>query len=624
VRLRACIAALAALAISATAAVAAPAPLRAVKVDTSRAPLIAISVQAPPALAAKGTPAFTVSENGRAVSGLTISDPNKGAEIGLVLDASRSMQGAPLARARAAARTFVGSKRAIDEFTVLSFGNQVSTGIPLTADQTTLDASLREVTLSPKEGTSLYDALADGIQALVDGGTSRRVLIVLTDGDDTSSKATEAQVIAAAHNADVSIYAIALKSPTFKPLALKAITSATGGALFQASSGDIKDVYAQIGKELHSSYLLEYTSSLPGKHIAVKISAPGVAPVTTSFTATGAVAVAPPKLNGTVSEFSSNPFASLLLAIAVGAAVLLSVLLFTKPSRERRLNARIEGYAQISAKRPEAEKVRSPIFQQLLVATENALGNLKYWQKAGFMIVQADLPLRTAELFYIQLGLGALLGIIVTLIGAAWWLSLVVFAVGLVLPHMYVKRKANKRLKKFESQLPDALVAVAASLRAGHSFAQAVATIVKDGADPMAKEFGRVEGETRLGRSTDDALQAMATRLASKNFEFVVLAVNIQRQVGGSLAEILDMVADTVREREQFSRKVRALTAMGRASAYVLVGMPFVIAGGLAAINYSYIKPLFTTSAGTYMLIFAMVMISIGTMILRKLVNFKY
>jgi tight adherence protein B len=624
VKLRACIAALAALAISATAAVAAPAPLRAVKVDTSRAPLIAISVQAPSSLAAKGTPAFTVSEDGRPVSGLHVSDPNKGAEIGLVLDASRSMQGAPLSRARAAAQTFVDSKRAIDEFTVLSFGNQVSAGIPLTADQTTLDASLREVTLSPKEGTSLYDALIDGVQALVDGGTSRRVLIVLTDGDDTSSKATEAQVIAAAHNADVSIYAIALKSPTFKPLALKAITSETGGALFQAASGDIKDVYAQIGKELHSSYLLEYTSSLPGKHIAVKISAPGAAPATTSFAATGAVSVAPPKLNGTVSEFSSNPFASLFLAIAVGAAVLLSVLLFTKPSRERRLHARIEGYAQISAKRPEAEKTRSPLFQQLLVATENALGNLKYWQKAGFMIVQADLPLRTAELFYIQLGLGALLGIITTLIGAAWWLSLIAFAVGLVLPHMYVKRKAGKRLKKFESQLPDALVAVAASLRAGHSFAQAVATIVKDGGDPMAKEFGRVEGETRLGRSTDDALQAMATRLASKNFEFVVLAVNIQRQVGGSLAEILDMVADTGREREQFSRKVRALTAMGRASAYVLVGMPFVIAGGLAAINYSYIKPLFTTSAGTYMLIFAMVMISIGTLILRKLVNFKY
>ena len=139
------------------------------------------------------------------------------------------------------------------------------------------------------------------------------------------------------------------------------------------------------------------------------------------------------------------------------------------------------------------------------------------------------------------------------------------FFIGLALPYYYVKRKAGKRTKAFEAQLPDTLVAVAASLRAGHSFAQAMSTIVKDGGEPAAKEFGRVEAETRLGRQTDDALQAMADRLASRNFEFVVLAVNIQRQVGGSLAEILDMVADTVREREQFSRKVKALTAMGRA-----------------------------------------------------------
>jgi tight adherence protein B len=252
------------------------------------------------------------------------------------------------------------------------------------------------------------------------------------------------------------------------------------------------------------------------------------------------------------------------------------------------------------------------------------LGRLKYWKHAGFLLQQADMPLRAAELFYIQLGIGAGLGILSMLALANVVLSLILFAAGMVLPYMYVKRKAGKRTKKFESQLPDTLVAVAASLRAGHSFAQAMSTIVKDGGEPAAKEFGRVEAETRLGRSTDDALQAMAERLASRNFEFVVLAVNIQRQVGGSLAEILDMVADTVREREQFSRKVKALTAMGRASAYVLVGMPFFIGAALAAINWQYLSPLFTTGPGHIMLAIGLVMIGIGTLILRKLVNFRY
>jgi tight adherence protein B len=116
----------------------------------------------------------------------------------------------------------------------------------------------------------------------------------------------------------------------------------------------------------------------------------------------------------------------------------------------------------------------------------------------------------------------------------------------------------------------------------------------------------------------------MAIRLASKNFEFVVLAVNIQRQVGGSLAEILDMVADTVRAREQFSRKVKALTAMGRASAYVLIAMPFFIGLALTLINESYISPLFTTFAGHIMLIVGFVLVGLGTVILRKMVNFRY
>jgi tight adherence protein B len=365
---------------------------------------------------------------------------------------------------------------------------------------------------------------------------------------------------------------------------------------------------------------------LPATKISLAVSAPGARTATTSFTAEGAKLVAPPKLNGNVSTFTDTHFANLFLAIAIGVLVLLGALLLFRPSSEHRLAKRIEGYAQVSAKATERAdgESRSPLFQQLLVATERALGRLKYWKRMGFLLQQADLPMRAAELFYIQLGAAAVLGILSTLVGAPVIVSLIAFGAGLLLPHLYVARKAGKRLKKFEAQLPDTLVAVAASLRAGHSFAQAMSTIVKDGGEPAAKEFARVETETRLGRSTDDALQAMAERLASRNFEFVVLAVNIQRQVGGSLAEILDMVADTVREREQFSRKVRALTAMGRASAYVLVAMPFFIGLALSAINYTYIKPLFNTGPGHIMLIVGLTLIGIGTLILRKMVNFRY
>jgi tight adherence protein B len=203
-------------------------------------------------------------------------------------------------------------------------------------------------------------------------------------------------------------------------------------------------------------------------------------------------------------------------------------------------------------------------------------------------------------------------------------LTLALAAIGAAAPEGGMRRKANARRRAFEDQLGDTLAAVASSLRAGQSFQQAMSTIALDGPEPMAKEFQRVETEIRLGRPADEALQSMAQRLNSKNFEFVVLAVNIQRQVGGSLSEILDMVSDTVRSRVQFARKVRALTAMGRASAWVLVAMPFFLAAMIFLIDRPYLRPLWAQSAGHIMVVIGLISMSLGALFCRKIVNFKY
>jgi tight adherence protein B len=141
--------------------------------------------------------------------------------------------------------------------------------------------------------------------------------------------------------------------------------------------------------------------------------------------------------------------------------------------------------------------------------------------------------------------------------------------------------------------------------------------------DPAAREFKRVLTEARLGRPMDDALTEMAARIGSKNFEFVMSAVTIQRQVGGSLAGLFDMVADTVRQRQQFHRKIRGLTAMGRMSAYVLVGLPFVVGSAIYLINREYMDPLLWTSTGHKLILLLLVMMGIGSAILKKIVSFK-
>src|SRR6188472_1046272 len=162
-----------------------------------------------------------------------------------------------------------------------------------------------------------------------------------------------------------------------------------------------------------------------------------------------------------------------------------------------------------------------------------------------------------------------------------------------------------------------------ASLEAVDSFKQGIQSVVDEGQEPAAKELRRVITDTQLGRPMEEALSETAERIGSKNFAFVITAVTIQRQVGGSLAGLFDMVADTVRDRQQFARKIKGLTAMGRASAYVLIALPFFIAFALTLLNPDYMAPLYNTSTGHMLIFMGLGMMAFGSLILKKLVSFR-
>ena len=264
------------------------------------------------------------------------------------------------------------------------------------------------------------------------------------------------------------------------------------------------------------------------------------------------------------------------------------------------------------------------VLHQLYIATEKIVGSFNYWKRMTYRLEQADLPLRTAEVMYIQMGASLFLGIVGKVaLHLNGFLVLIPLGLGVAIPGLFVKFSARRRLNAFEAQLPETLITMAASLKAGHAFNAALSSVVKEGAEPTSKELARVSQEIALGMPSEAALEAMAKRMDSTNFGFVVMAVNIQRTVGGSLAEILDMVADTVRQRQQFSRKVKALTAQGRMSAYVLVAMPFLMGLAIFALNPKYMSVLFTSSAGKVMIGMSLVMMAIGGAIIRKIVSFK-
>ena len=321
------------------------------------------------------------------------------------------------------------------------------------------------------------------------------------------------------------------------------------------------------------------------------------------------------------SVFSTQ--ATLLLALLVGLMLMMAIRLVFRKSRSEEMRRRILPHIGEETQKLKRKRNRTSFLRGLFASTEHVFGKSRHWTWLSRLLERGDVPLKTVEFAYVILGSGLLSGFMLSVLGLHGIFLFVGFTIGGLIPVTYVWRKSRKRLSAFDEQLPDLLMSVAASLKAGHSFKQGIQTIVDEAQEPAKKEFQRVIAETSLGRPIDDALSDMADRLGSKNFSFIVTAVTIQNQVGGSLAGLFDMVADTVRQRQQFSRKIKALTAMGRASAYVLIALPIFLAMLLTAINHTYMRPLFFSSAGHKLIIVGFVMMAIGSLIIRKIVSFK-
>jgi tight adherence protein B len=200
-------------------------------------------------------------------------------------------------------------------------------------------------------------------------------------------------------------------------------------------------------------------------------------------------------------------------------------------------------------------------------------------------------------------------------------IGLIFMGVGALGPWMYLGFRRRRRKKKFEAALPDTLQLMSGSLAAGLSLAQSVDTIVREGTEPITSEFKKVLVETRLGLSLETALQGVADRFESKDFDWVVMAINIQRQVGGNLAELLNTVAGTIREREYMRRQVAALAAEGKLSAMVLGGLPPLFLVYLVLANRDYVWVLFTRPLGIAMLAGGAMILGVGIFWMSRIIK---
>ena len=237
------------------------------------------------------------------------------------------------------------------------------------------------------------------------------------------------------------------------------------------------------------------------------------------------------------------------------------------------------------------------------------------------MLEQAELPMKAGEFAALTVACALGGGILGALLLGNIIFVLLIAAVASVIPYVWLVRARKKRQKMMAEQLPDVLSILASSLRAGHSFLQALDQVAGEIKDPSAGEFHRVVSEIRLGRTIDDAMVEMADRVGSEDMRWAVMAVNIQRQVGGNLAEVLDIVANTVRERAYVQRQVRVLSAEGRISIAILSALPFGILAYLAVMNPDYVSPLLTTMIGRILLAVGGTLMGLGIFVMTRIVR---
>ncbi len=614
--MRRALAAVCLLAAIVPAAAAAATATRITAVDTSGYPTVRATVVTPRPVAK--LPALT--ENGNKVAGYEAANLGRQKSVILAVDRSQSMLGKALADATGAARAFIRTKPRSDRVAIVAVGKSVVQLTSFSSLTNEADTALRTLEVDPVRGTALYDAVVLSTQALASDVHATRVLVLLTDGQEVSSEASLSEAIEAAREAKVAVYPIAIESPSFKPAPLKRLAAETGGRYAgAASSGSLPAIYAALAAELRRTWTVSYlTNARPGDQIELAV---GKARLETTVPGQSAAA-AGDKSSLPGPLFSVGPA---LIATLVGGCVLLATLLLFRAPAGTGLKRRIAphlGERQSKRSRGQVQE-RFATASTIMRATEQALGHLRVWHSLHKLLERADLPLRTVELVYAAVGSALTLSIILAIAGLGPIFIIIAMGVGGSIPILIVWWKARRRLNAIDDQLPDLLVTLAASLKAGHSFRQGIQAVVDEGQPPASKEFKRVLTETRLGRPMDHALADMAERVGSKNLTFVVTAVTIQRQVGGSLAGIFDMVADAVRNRQQFARKIKSLTAMGRMSAYVLVGVPFFMLASITLLNRQYMSPLYHTGTGQKLLMLGVVMITIGSLLLRKIVAFK-
>ncbi len=554
----------------------------------------------------------------------------------IVLDTSGSMIGEPIEDAIDAALVFMNEMRSIDEFAVVGFADEVTIYSNFTSNRQKLKEFISEITAEGE--TSLYDGIFLALdQFNIRKDIKYRYAIVLSDGTDTVSKLTTKDVINKAIDEQVTIFSVALMSYDFNPTDIENISESSGGELLiAANSGELKELYRQISWKIRNQYKISYTSLWPNTE-TIKIN----------------IIVEESELTSSVKTTYENPFYAptptkiikipkrpffltifdrwwmkliIYASIFIGVTLFLYViiLLIIPPSQLLKKRTEFYGYKPVRKSIEEEDEYKKGGFNRFVYLVSRIAAKRGFVELFTLRLERAGMKIRGSEFISIHIIVLLISSLVIYTFTNNLLLTVVAILLVAIGPFIFIKFKASQRIKKFHEQLPDTLQLIGGSLKAGYSFNQALGMVQDETKPPISDEFKRVLSEIRMGSPEKDALDNMAKRINSEHLDWTVMAINVQREVGGNLAEVMDIIASTIRERDRVMNQIKALTAEGRISAYILISLPIVVGMILSILNREYVSLLVTTKLGLIITAIAFTLMMIGSVWIIKIVRVDY
>lgn len=579
-------------------------------------------------------PDLVVRENGTVVDSTSPVRLDETQDFGIVLaiDTSESMEeGNAFQQALVAAEEFVEAKEPGDELAIVGFGSTVDVAADFTSDEDDLIEAIG--TLGVGGGTALYDAVRESVN-LFEGTDLVPNIVLLTDGRDTDSDSTEDAAASLLGQSNALLYALGIDNGGLALGPLERLAGDTGGAVLSSTDpNELTAFYSEVQARLRQQFQTTFVSQSEDEGASNVTFTIGATSDEASFTP-GAALASPRQIepvvvadNDGISALQGPVFlwiAVLLVLVAVFGAVLAigMSIIGDRRSLDRVLQPYSDGFVAPDED-DEDRLATSAILQRAVALTGQFAERRGLLERVEHMLERANLPLRAAEAIFFSLVAVVLVGVLAAAASGSLVIGVIVLVIAALVPPAVVFFMAERRRAQFQEQLPDLLALLASTLRSGYSLMQGVEAAAQEVIEPTKRELQRVVTEARLGMPLEDALQNVALRMNSRDFEWAVMAIGIQRAVGGNLAELLDTVSDTMRARDRLRRDIKSLTAEGRVSAIVLGILPIAIGLVIYVLNPDYIESLFDRTLGLIMLGGAGILMVVGFGWMYKIIDIE-